>query len=76
MIENPVYFLVAGQMFSLIGIYKACSYQRWRTNRIVMSMYPILFHLCFVIFYVSSDTTILIYTFIVCIVVFLVGSFH
>jgi hypothetical protein len=38
--------------------------------------YPILFHVCFLIFYISKEDAILAMTSIACLGVFLLGSIH
>jgi hypothetical protein len=74
--SNPYYFLFSNQVVLLFGFFIAKKSTRFRVNKIILSIYPLLFHFCFFIFNFSRDSSILIYTQIACILLYFIGSIH
>jgi uncharacterized membrane protein (DUF485 family) len=52
--------------------------ERFRTgkNAFILTLYPFVFHLCFVVFYFFENTEVLIIAEEVCLVSLLIGSVH
>ena len=47
-----------------------------RVNSFILSLYPLCFHACFIVFYCSSNLDILAMTETVCLGVFMMGVIH
>ena len=76
LLSTPVIFLVLIFLFSGLGVGIAYKKKTTRLNSIVLSVYPFLFHICFMIFYWSKDNQILVITEIACLAIFSLGSMH
>jgi hypothetical protein len=76
LIENPTCFLILIMVFTSINsliILKDISKNK---NYFVLSLYPLVFHSCFIVFYYSESTPTLIYAEIVCLLCLLLGLVH
>lgn len=74
--ESPIPFLAYIGLSQFIYLYNSFYVPSWKVLAILKALYPIGFHMCFVIFLVFEDAEILSYTSIICLCVFLVGSIH
>jgi len=76
LLTNPTIFLVIVQIYTLLGVIISFKKKSSRINSTILSTYPFLFHICFMIFYWTESTEIIIITELVCLVVFLMGVVH
>jgi hypothetical protein len=76
LLPSPVPFLLAVLPFSALGIAAARRKRRQRINSVVLAFYPFLFHCCFMVFYWSTANDVLVFTQLICISLFLLGSMH
>lgn len=76
LLASPVYFLVVIQLFTILGAYICFRKRKMRLNSFILSLYPLCFHACFLIFYFSSDVQTLIIAETICFGVYLLGVFH
>ena len=76
LLSTPVIFLVLIFLFSGLGVGIAFKKKTTMLNSIVLSVYPFLFHICFMIFYWSKDNQILVIAEIACLAIFSLGSMH
>ena len=76
LLENPFYFFAVIGVSQLYYLYTSIVARKDRKWKIVKAMYPIVFHVCFIIFKVSGDKTSIAVSSVVCLVVFVVGSVH
>ena len=75
-ISNPAFFLIVIFFFSLLGIIISFRKKSKRWNSFVLSLYPFIFHLCFMIFFWCSNIKVIIITELICLTTFLLGSIH
>ena len=52
-LENPLPFMVFSSCSHILYLYLSFSSPEWRLSAVVKSIYPILFHSCFVVFMVT-----------------------
>lgn len=76
LIENPLFFLVGASFFTLCCTLAVLKDLKNNKNLFLLSLYPLLFHTCFLIFYFCSSHQILIYTEIACLLMLLIGIAH
>ena len=76
LLEEPLYFMVGIQLFTLLNVAVAKRQMRTSRNNFVLSLYPLLFHLCFWIFCFCESNTVLVYTEITCMVILVLGCLH
>lgn len=76
LVPNPTFFLVTIFLFSTLGGAIAFKRTRYRLNSFILSFYPLIFHLCFMIFYWCSEEQILIVAEIVCLGSYVLGCIH
>jgi hypothetical protein len=69
-------FLTAITPYCFLGLYIAYRVKTWRLNSIALSVYPLIFHLTFVIFSISEDDYLLGNSGIVCLTVLMLGAAH
>ena len=62
LLEQPMYFLVGITIFTTVNLYFAYKQFRGNKNYFVLSTYPLLFHICFIIFYFATNNKVLVYT--------------
>ena len=74
--SNPAIFLVVILFFTILGVVIAFKKREMRINSIILSLYPFLFHICFMIFYWVSSVNIIIITQIVCLGIYFLGVIH
>jgi hypothetical protein len=58
------------------GLWTATLPCKWRANKVILSIHPILFHFCFVVFQFSSDPDVIINTELACLIIYCIGSAH
>lgn len=76
-LKQPLYFLIVGLVILLFGTAKAaCCTVIHRKNKIMLSLYPVIFHLCFAVFYFSSSSKVLVIAEIACLIIYFIGSLH
>ena len=76
-LKQPAYFLIVGLVLLLSGAAKAvCCTVTHRANKIALSIYPILFHLCFSVFYFSSSSKAVVIAEIGCLLIYFLGSLN
>jgi hypothetical protein len=76
LLESPVPFLVVVTIFTFFNFAVAAKQMKAEKNAFVLTIYPLLFHLCFIVFYYSTSNGVLVYTEIICLLVLLLGSLH
>ncbi len=76
MIEEPLYFLLLNPILLGFGVWTAMLPCKWRANKVILSIHPILFHLCFIIFHFTTNPDLLIYAELVCLISYFLGSAH
>ncbi len=74
--SEPAYFLVPIFFFLALGIAINFKKKEHRLNCLIMSLYPFLFHLSFMIFYWCSSNEIVVITEIFCLLIYFIGSVH
>ena len=75
LINSPIVFLVVIFLYSGLGVGIAIR-KRDRLNSLLLSIYPLVFHICFMVFYVEPPTRVVVYTEMICLLVFLIGALH
>ena len=63
-------------LFSILGVIIARKMHDYRLNLVILSLYPVFFILCFVIFRFITGNKVLVYTQIACFAILLFGSIH
>ena len=76
LLPNPAIFLVVIFFYSLLGVVIAFKKRTQRVNSFVLSLYPFIFHLCFMGIYWCKAPEYLILFQLACLATFLVGSAH
>lgn len=74
--EQPIYFLFFGQILLIFGLVNAVYSVHHQANKIILSIYPIIFHLCFAVFHFSSSTSAIVIAEIICLLTYFIGSLH
>jgi len=74
--SNPLLFLVVIQLFTIFGLIIAFKKKERRLNSCILALYPSLFHATFIIFYWAPSMQILVFTEIVCFIIFVGGMIH
>lgn len=69
-------FLAVMTPYCLFGLYIAYRSKTWRPNTMALAVYPLIFHLTFVIFCISQDDSLLSNSGIVCLAVLMLGATH
>lgn len=73
---SPLPFLIVIFFYTLLGVAIAFRKRSQRVNSFFLSLYPFLFHCCFMVFYWCKSPYYLIIFEIACILIFLIGSIH
>lgn len=73
---QPIYFLFFGLILLIFGLINAVYSTHHRANKIILSIYPIVFHLCFAVFHFSSSPSAIILAEIICLLTYFTGSIH
>ena len=76
LLEDPKIFLVVIQIYTILGMVISFKRTEMRVNSFILSIYPFLFHVCFLVFYLSSSIKVLILAELVCLGVYLLGLVH
>lgn len=76
LLAQPVYYLFVGQILLVLGLINAVYSKDHRANKIILSLYPIIFHLCFAVFHFSSSPSVIIIAEIICLLTYFTGSLH
>lgn len=76
LLESPLPFLIIVSIFTFINLVIAFKQIKREKNSFVLTIYPFVFHMCFMVFYFCSSNDILVYTEIICLIVLLIGSLH
>ena len=76
LLSDPSVFLVVILLFSLVGVMICFKKEEMRINSTILTLYPLLFHFCFMIFYWSNSTEVLIVTELICLGSYLIGLIH
>ena len=76
LLEEPLYFMVSISLFSVLNIAVAKRQMRTSRNNFFLSLYPFLFHLCFWVFCLCKNNTVLVYTEIACMTILVLGCLH
>lgn len=76
LLKDPSYFLIVISLFTVANVLLVSKNFSKNKNYFVLTLYPLIFHTCFLVFYYSSSETILVYTEICCLLCLLVGLIH
>ena len=76
LLQNPIYFLVTIELFTLLGLVIAFKKKEKRVNSFILAIYPCLFHTSFLVFYWSDSAFILFIAEFICLTSYLIGIFH
>ena len=76
MIGDPLYFLFLNPILMAFGLWTATLHCKWQVNKVILSIYPILFHFCFIVFQFSTDPNVIINTELACLIIYFIGSAH
>ena len=74
--DSPYYFLAIIGVSQLVYFLNSLTVPKLKALAILKALYPIGFHICFVIFQTVEDDIILSYATIGCLSIFLIGSCH
>ena len=76
LISSPYYFMVIIGLMHSFAFFNAFFVVKWRVSAIFKAIYPIILHICFFIFMLSTDQKFLGNTSILYLSVLLVGAVH
>ena len=76
LLTTPIIFLIAIQLYTLLGVIISYKKSSYRINSTILSTYPLLFHICFMIFFWTESIEVIIITELVCLVVYITGVVH
>ena len=76
LLEDPKIFLVVVQLYMILGIVISFNRKEMRANSFILSIYPFIFHVCFMVFYFSSSNNVIILAELICLGVYLLGLVH
>ena len=68
--------LIVLLLMSVVGVAIAANIQTHRLNRVALACYPVLFHLCFILFRLTTVNVVVVYTQMVALTILLFGSVH
>ena len=63
-------------LVGVVGVVIAAHLKHHRVHKVMLASYPLLFHLCFVVFRMTTHNQVLVYAQIASLAVLLVGSIH
>lgn len=69
--DSPIYFLAGILLYTLFQVF--VSFKGVSLNKKILSLYPFIFHVCFIIFYWITDLMMIQ---IACLLILLIGSVH
>ena len=76
LLSSPLYFLIIVFFSSFLGVIIAFKKRNLRVNSFILSLYPFLFHSCFIILYWAKSEKVLALAQLICLIIFLLGSVH
>ncbi len=60
LLSRPLYFLAINFILLIFGLVKAYRCRRYRLNKILLATYPIIFHICFMVFTLANKSHVIV----------------